>query len=102
MKLYTTPFSPYGRKIRAMLIEKELKFEVEMVDLTAAENPLRALNPLGKVPTLVTDDGEVHFDSMMLAEMVDAMPGAQLIPNAPARWAALRAAALGQGMADVT
>src|SRR5689334_5580795 len=98
MKLFTTPNSPYGRKLRVMLDEKRIGYELVMVDLNDLGNPVRAINPLAKVPSFLADDGEAYFDSMMIAEMIDAMPGQRLIPEPPLRWAAMRIAALAQGM----
>ncbi|MBU3736708.1 MAG: glutathione S-transferase, partial [Methylobacterium sp.] len=63
MKLFVTPTSPYARKIRIVLAEKRIDCEIVVVpSLAAPESPVPAHNPLGKVPTLVLDDGEALYD----------------------------------------
>jgi glutathione S-transferase len=59
-------------------------------------------NPLMKVPSLVTDDGQVLFDSPVICEYLDNMAtGRKLIPAVgPARWVALRQQALADGVLD--
>jgi glutathione S-transferase len=60
------------------------------------------VNPLGKIPTLVTDDGQALFDSYVICEYLDSLHGgAKLIPQKPeARWQALRWHALGDNLLD--
>jgi len=66
----------------------------------AAGNVAR-LNPLGKVPVLVRDDGEVLFESAMIVDYLDGLRDPVLIPSSgEARWRAQRWHALGQGIAD--
>jgi len=57
MKLLGSLASPYTRKVRVVLAEKKIDCELEVVDVQPVENPVNALNPLGKVPTLVLGDG---------------------------------------------
>jgi glutathione S-transferase len=59
-------------------------------------------NPLGKIPTLVLDDGRVLYDSIVICEYLDALAGgAKLFPrDGDARWRALRRHALADGMLD--
>ena len=65
---------------------------------------LQAVNPLSKVPTLVTDDGQSLFDSPVICEYLDSQgDAAKLFPPAgPARWTALRQQALADGILDAT
>jgi glutathione S-transferase len=70
MKLYISAGSPFARKIRVMLIEKQAPHEVEMVDLWAA-NDYEETNPVGKVPALKLDDGRVLVNSPLIADYVD-------------------------------
>lgn len=95
MKLYASTGSPFARKIRVMLIEKNAPHEVEMVDLWAA-NEFKKTNPVGKVPALQLDDGRVLVNSPLIADYVDArFPGPRFIPADPdqrlevRRWEAL-------------
>ncbi len=77
MKLFASLTSPYARKIRILLAEKRLPFELVVDSPWEANTRVPDINPLGKVPALVTDDGEVFFDSPVIAgylETLDAPP----------------------------
>lgn len=95
MKLVTSLTSPFGRKIRILLAEKSLPCDiVEDIPWNAdAQTP--QFNPLGKVPVLVLDDGETLFDSRVIAEYLDTLPGPRFLPDDSAtrvrvrRWEAL-------------
>jgi glutathione S-transferase len=81
MKLLASPASPYTRKVRVVLAEKKIDFEIELVDVAPAENPVNAYNPLGKIPTLVLDDGTALYDSRVIVEFLDhASPLNRLLP----------------------
>ena len=81
MKLLASPASPYTRKVRVVLAEKKIDFETELVDVAPAENPVNPHNPLGKIPTLVLDDGTALYDSRVIVEFLDhASPLNRLIP----------------------
>jgi len=80
MKLYASLGSPFARKIRVMLLEKNAPHEVEMVDLFAA-NDFKRVNPVGKVPALELDDGRVLVNSPLIADYVDGrFPQPRFIP----------------------
>jgi len=83
MKLFITPASPYARKVRIMLAEKHIECDIEIVpSLAAPESPVPAHNPLGKVPTLVLDDGTSLYDSVVIVDYLDhKTPVARLIPQ---------------------
>jgi glutathione S-transferase len=81
MKLLASLASPYTRKVRVVLAEKKIDFEVELMDVAPAENPVNAHNPLGKIPTLVLDDGTALYDSRVIVEFLDhASPLNRLLP----------------------
>ncbi|MFL6565129.1 MAG: glutathione S-transferase family protein [Burkholderiales bacterium] len=81
MKLFASLASPYTRKVRVVLAEKKIDFDVELVDVAPAENPVNAHNPLGKIPALVLDDGTALYDSRVIVEFLDhASPLNRLIP----------------------
>jgi glutathione S-transferase len=81
MKLLASLASPYTRKVRVVLAEKKIEFEMELVDVAPAENPVNPHNPLGKIPTLVLDDGAALYDSRVIVEFLDhASPLNRLIP----------------------
>lgn len=70
MKLYYSPNSPYARKVRVLLIERDMMDRVELIEVstTDADGPLRKINPLGKVPALDAGvDGLIH-DSPVICE----------------------------------
>ena len=105
MKLYFSPFSPYVRK--CLVVGHELGLGARITLLSSSVHPVTrdvsviALNPLGKVPTLVTDDGEALYDSRVICEYLDALAGGRLFPpSGPARWQALTLQALGDGILD--
>ena len=52
MKLYGSPFSPYARKARVLIIEKNIQCEFVAEDPWTADTAIPAMNPLGKVPVL--------------------------------------------------
>jgi glutathione S-transferase len=83
MKLFMTLNSPYARKVRVMLAEKHIECEMVVVpSLAAPESPVPAHNPLGKVPTLVLDDGTSLYDSVVIVDYLDhKTPVARLIPQ---------------------
>lgn len=105
MKLLGSGPSPYTRKVRIVLAEKKIDCDFETVDVNPSENPVNALNPLGKVPTLVLDDGSTLYDSRVIVEFLDGVsPIARLIPDdnrdrvAVRRWEALADGALDAGL----
>jgi glutathione S-transferase len=106
MKLHGGPISPFVRKVTIFMIEKDLLHLVELVRsptaMTLANVDLMKYNPLSKIPTLVTDDGSVLFDSDVICEYLDVHYGStQLIPTLAApRWQSLRWNALGSGALD--
>jgi len=101
MILYYSLTSPYARKVRVLLAEKRLTFDG--VNVAESTRSVAEHNPLGKVPTLVLDDGTVLFDSRVICEALDALyPEPRLIPSAPRERAVVRHwEAVGDGICDV-
>jgi glutathione S-transferase len=105
MKLWYSPTSPYVRKVTVTALETGLHDRIERVAADIREPPradFLADNPLGKVPTLITDDGLPLFDSPVICEYLDSLhDGHKLFPvDIPARWRTLRLMALGDGILD--
>jgi len=73
MKLIGSYTSPYVRKISVMLIEKGISFEFINDPPTSEDSKVTSFNPLGKVPALVTDEGEVFYDSPIIVQYVELM-----------------------------
>jgi glutathione S-transferase len=73
-----------------------------VVAMTKPNAELMKLNPLNKIPTLVTDDGLVLFDSDVISEYLDGLhAGPRLLPAEPQRrWQVLRWRALGSEFLD--
>ncbi len=108
MKLLGSVTSPFVRKVRVVLIEKHIDFEL-VGDAMTGETPLiEKHNPLGKIPALVLDDGLTLFDSQVITEYLDAIsPVGHLIPDNPReravvkRWEAMADGILDAGVAIV-
>jgi glutathione S-transferase len=80
MKLIGSLTSPYVRKVRVVMVEKKLDFQLVLEDPWNADEVLKA-NPLGKVPCLVMEGGEAVFDSRVIVEYLDTLsPVGKLIP----------------------
>lgn len=104
MKLAYSPASPYVRKVTACAIARGLDARIERWKIGTTDPALLPLNPLSKVPTLVTDDGAHLFDSPVICEYLDSLGDAPKLFPAPgaARWTALRRQALGDGIMDAS
>lgn len=101
--LRSSPTSPFGRKIKIAIAELGLDDRIEVVpaDTNDPAESLRRQNPLGKVPTLVFEDGTTLFDSRVIAEYLDHLAGGgRLFPTGEARFAQLRLQALADGICD--
>jgi glutathione S-transferase len=105
MKLLASLASPYTRKVRIVLAEKRIDCEVELVDVSRDNNAVIGFNPLGKIPTLVLDDGTALYDSRVIVEFLDNVsPIGRLIPEdnrervAVRRWEALADGVLDAGV----
>lgn len=104
MKISYSPASPYVRKCLAVAIARGIDGQIEKWVTKTTSPELQALNPLSKVPTLVTDDGMALYDSPVICEYLDSVGAApHLFPaSGPARWKALQLAALGDGIMDAS
>jgi glutathione S-transferase len=102
MKLVTSLTSPYGRKVRVVLAEKKIPFQLQVENPWLPDSPVLSINPLGQVPALVLEDGVSVFDSRVIVEYVDHLtPVAHLIPNEPKSRMVVRGVeALADGVTD--
>lgn len=104
MKLHYSPTSPFVRKVLVAAMERGLAGQIERIDANPWDpaDPLPASNPLGKVPVLTTDDGQLLFDSFVICSYLDGLGAAPpMIPEAPeARLAVLRRHAAADGILD--
>lgn len=106
MKLHWSPRSPYVRKVMIVAHELGVAQRLETVRTvvggTTPHLELMRDNPLGKIPTLVLQDGTIIYDSPVICEYLDTLhDGPKLFPDWPERLSALRRLALGDGMLDI-
>jgi glutathione S-transferase len=106
LTLRFSPSSPFVRKIRiaASVLGLEKDIKAEPAETTSPSDTVRQQNPLGKIPTLVLEDGSTLFDSRVILEYLDHRAGGgRIIPkDASARFAALRLQALADGILDAS
>ncbi|WP_420340178.1 glutathione S-transferase family protein [Roseibium sp.] len=103
MKLRSSPPSPFGRKVKLAMAILGLKDRIEIVEANTADpsDDLRSQNPLGKIPALVLENGDVIYDSSVILEYLDFLAGGgKLFPQGEARFPVLRDQALANGMMD--
>jgi glutathione S-transferase len=105
VKLFYAAPSPFVRKCLITAHELGLRERIELAP--SAAHPVNrdpavvAKNPLGKIPTLVTEEGVVLFDSRVICEYLNEMGGGGLLPaGGAARWLVLADQALADGMMD--
>lgn len=97
MKLLGSNTSPYVRKTRLVLLEKNIPHEYVLDPPTDPSSLVLRVNPLGRIPALILDDGFCVFDSPVITDYADTLNDTPiLIPrNDPAarlrvkRWEAL-------------
>ncbi|MEP4378740.1 MAG: glutathione S-transferase [Alphaproteobacteria bacterium] len=105
MKLIYSAASPYARKARIAAIESGVGDKLEMDAINPWEDPagFRDINPVGKVPTLVRDDGPPLYQSNLVCEYLDSQGSTRIYPDpGPARWTALRQLAAADGILDAS
>ena len=102
MKLFGTPGSPFARKVRIVLAEKNIAHDYIVARASTPDSPVPAYNPLAKIPTLVRDDGRALYDSPVIIEYLDSLgSGPALIPEEfDARIEVKRWEALGDGITE--
>ncbi|MCB1739324.1 MAG: glutathione S-transferase N-terminal domain-containing protein [Gammaproteobacteria bacterium] len=104
MKLYSSKTSPYGRIARIVRLEKRLEDRItfEPVQTRGAENPYYEVNPSGRVPALVLDDGTLLEDSSLVCWYMDNLDGAPTLhpPQGMAGLEHRRVEAMARSMLD--
>jgi glutathione S-transferase len=100
-KLLFSAASPYSAKVRAAAAHAAIAVDALTVDTNADPDILLAANPLGKIPALITDDGEAVFDSRAITQYLNRLSGGKLFPRSAAkRLEAERLEALADGICD--
>jgi glutathione S-transferase len=104
MKYYYSPPSPYSRKARivAALLGLDERIELVVADTANPDDPIRAKNPLGKIPILELDNGDCVYDSAVIVQCLDRLAGGgRVLPlDGEARIKALTLEALADGLTD--
>jgi glutathione S-transferase len=105
MKIYHAPASPFVRKCLVAADELGLRDRIEIVAANTSpvsrDPGVAAQNPLGKIPTLVTDDGTTLYDSRVICEYLNGLGNGGLIPRSgEVRFRVLTEQALADGIMD--
>jgi glutathione S-transferase len=104
MKLMSSPLSPYGRKVKIAARMKDVDGKIELLptDTNKGDDALNKLNPLGKIPCLITEDGTAVFDSHVICEYLDTLSASPvLFPKSGAdRFRTLTLGSLADGILD--
>lgn len=104
MRLFHSPTTPFGRKVMVLLLETGQDGAVEVIPASGSPidpgtQPVDA-NPLGKIPTLVLDDGTALYDSRVICRYLDDRAGAGLYPEPPRLWRTLTLEATADGILE--
>jgi glutathione S-transferase len=103
MILRSSSASPFARKVRiaAAVLGLADRMEIVPADTSDPADALRRQNPIGKIPTLVLEDGRTIYDSAVILEYLDYLAGGnKLIPTGEPRFDVLTRAALADGVID--
>lgn len=102
MKLLGSLTCPFVRKVRVVMAEKKLDYELVLEDVWAHDSTIQQYNPLGKVPCLIMDDYGSLFDSRVIVEYLDTLsPVSRLLPQSGRERATTKAwEAVADGLMD--
>lgn len=100
-KVFVSSTSPYSCKVRMAAVHLGLEIDAVTIDTAKPTDEFLKANPLGKIPTLVSDEGDVVFDSRAIMQYLNRQSGNKLFPRNPAkRLEAERLEALADGICD--
>jgi glutathione S-transferase len=104
MKLYITPGSPYARMARIVVLEKGLESRVETIaaKTRVANSPYYEINPSGRVPYLIREDGVGLEESALICAYLDRLEGEPAfdVPVDGQSWEARRLEAMARSLLD--
>lgn len=86
MKVFYSLPSPFAAKVRMAARHCDLSVEAIAVDTSKEPSELLSANPIGKIPTLLLDDGTSVYDSRVICEYLDRISGNLLIPQTSEAW----------------
>ena len=90
-KLYHLWLHPYSRKVRLVLAEKKLDFELEIEKIWERRTDFLAMNPAGDVPVLVEQDGTILANSQVICEYLEEVyPEVNILGHDPVQRAETR------------
>lgn len=101
MKLFGSLTSPYVRKARVLIHEKNLPVELVVEDPWTEDSPIITKNPLSKVPALEIAPDDYIFESVLVVHFLDHIDGRSFTPRDPVGyWEAQRWQSVGNGIID--
>ena len=104
MKLIGSLTSPFVRKVRIVMAEKKLDYQLVIDEVWSESSTISQSNPLGQVPCLIMEGGEALFDSRVIVEYLDTLsPVGKLIPSTGRERAEVKTwEALADGLIDAS
>lgn len=100
MQLYATTTSPFARKIRILMMEKGIDFEIINDNVWLPEPQVSAVNPLSQVPCLVLNNGYSVYDSRVIEDYLEELAPLHVPSDPVARLETKKWAALADGLID--
>lgn len=101
MKLIFSHTSPFARKVRVLALEKGISLDIVEANVWSPDTEVPRHNPLNKIPVLLLDDGSSLYDSSVITEYLDGLPGPALLPGAGIARSRVRCAeSLADGICD--
>ena len=83
MTLYSDPSNPYCHRVRVVLAEKNITYEIEDIDPLNMPEDLMELNPYGTLPTLVDRDLRLYESRIIMEYLDERFPHPPLLPVDP-------------------
>ncbi len=105
MILLSSAPSPFGRKVKIAAYHLDVmdRMTIELIDVNSPNASLYEKNPLGKIPALILEDGQVLFDSRVIIEYLDSIAtDTSIFPAGAARYKDLTLSALADGMMEAS
>lgn len=105
MQLFTSPTTPFGRKVMVLILESGLQHRVETISVAGSPLDPGTLpvdrNPLGKIPALIPAAGQAAiYDSRVICRYLDQLSAVGFYPQGDALWPVLTLEATADGMLE--